>query len=763
MRTHERLSPRMLQRLFSLSISFISTLLILNFLLAGVSVAQEDAGADLGLSSSEKAWLAEHQEIRLAVDIDWAPFEFVDDHKQYRGMAAEYIRLVEKRLGITFKVDKERPWPKMVEAVKNHDLDTFSLVVRTPQRDEFVNFTKPYISFPMIIVTLDDKPYVVGIEALRNRTVAVVKSYASHDLLAMNHPYLKLHPTDNVRKGLEAISNGQTYAFVGNLAVVSQVIREAGITNLKIAGQTPYRFELSMAVRKDWPELIPILQKALDSISSKERDQIYNRWISVKFQGEVDYRIVFAVIVVGLLIVLLILIWNRSAIRESEQRFKDFSNVASDWFWETDEKNRFSYFSDQFEIITGISPDTLLGKKREDSRPSGIDDKAWQALLDNMAAHRNFRYVTFSRQRPNGEDIWMRVSGMPHFDNSGHFNGYRCTGTDITKEKQEEQELRKLSHTLEQSPSMIFVTDVEGNIEYINPMFTKISGYAADEVIGNNPRILKSGETPLDIYADLWRTIKSGHDWRGELKDRRKDGSTFWAYAIISPVKNEKGEITNFVSMHEDITQRKEIEIREHKAKKQAEMANRSKSELLANMSHELRTPLNAIIGFSDSMKQETFGPVGSDKNREYLDDIHHSGQHLLELINDILDVSAIEAGALELHEENVNLIDVVEVSGRLIRARAEAGQVSVTPSIDPEIPWIYADARRVKQVFLNLLSNAVKFTPEDGEITVNAWLNDDGSLAVAVADNGIGMDEEEVTKALSKFGLVDSGLDRKQ
>ncbi|MBT6241087.1 MAG: PAS domain S-box protein [Rhodospirillaceae bacterium] len=197
-------------------------------------------------------------------------------------------------------------------------------------------------------------------------------------------------------------------------------------------------------------------------------------------------------------------------------------------------------------------------------------------------------------------------------------------------------------------------------------------------------------------------------------------------------------------------------------AKEHAEIASRTKSNLLANMSHELRTPLNAIIGFSESMKEETFGSVGSDKNREYLNDIQNSGQHLLELINDILDVSAIEAAALELDEENVNFADVVDASIRIIGPRAETGQVKITSSIDPKIPLIYVDERRVKQVLLNLLSNAVKFTPEGGEVSVNVSLNDGGSLVAAVADNGIGMDEEEMTMALSSFGQVDSGLDRK-
>lgn len=324
--------------------------------------------APLTLSPAEEAVLKKHGPIGLAVDIDWAPFEFVDSEKAYRGMAAEYIALVEKRLGITFQIDKERPWPKMVEAVKNRELDAFSLVVRTPERDAYLNFTKPYISFPMVIVSLDNAPYIDGVRDLRSKTVAVVKSYASHEFLARDHPNLKLYLAKNAREGLEAVSLGKADAFIGNLAVASQVMREFGVTNVKISGQTEYRFELAMAVRKDWPELVPVLQRALDSITDEERDAIYNQWISVKFEETVDYRIVLAVIAVGTIIVLITLFWNRRLKKEVEQRKNAedhiralFNNVV-DGIVAFDENGVINRINPAGERIFDFSKDEIVGE-----------------------------------------------------------------------------------------------------------------------------------------------------------------------------------------------------------------------------------------------------------------------------------------------------------------------------------------------------------------------------------------------------------------
>lgn len=198
------------------------------------------------------------------------------------------------------------------------------------------------------------------------------------------------------------------------------------------------------------------------------------------------------------------------------------------------------------------------------------------------------------------------------------------------------------------------------------------------------------------------------------------------------------------------------------RSKEAAEIANRAKSDLLANMSHELRTPLNAILGFTDIMRQKMFGPIENDKYTEYIDDISYSGRHLMQLINDILDVSVIESGHLELHEECLNLRDIVQRITKLIKKRADDGKVALICTIDQRLPQLYADECRVKQVLLNLLSNAIKFTPPGGRVSLSINQTANNAVLFTVSDNGIGMSDEELLRSMSKFYQVDSGLSRR-
>jgi signal transduction histidine kinase len=197
-------------------------------------------------------------------------------------------------------------------------------------------------------------------------------------------------------------------------------------------------------------------------------------------------------------------------------------------------------------------------------------------------------------------------------------------------------------------------------------------------------------------------------------------------------------------------------------ARDSAEQASRAKSEFLSNMSHELRTPLNAILGFSEIIREQTFGPVGSPKYRDYASDIYESGLHLLELINDILDFAKIEAGREELRVENVSIREVVESVHRMVSERAERAGLTIECAVGRDLPLVAADKRKVKQILLNILSNAIKFTERGGKVSLTAWCSDQGGFVIQVADNGIGIALEDIPKALGLFGQIDSAFNRR-
>ena len=197
-------------------------------------------------------------------------------------------------------------------------------------------------------------------------------------------------------------------------------------------------------------------------------------------------------------------------------------------------------------------------------------------------------------------------------------------------------------------------------------------------------------------------------------------------------------------------------------ARRQAEAANRAKTEFLTNMSHELRTPLNAIIGFSDILAREILGPMGDDNYRDYAREINDSGSHLLQLIDEILDISKVETGQLTLNEAPMAVADVVEECLGLVRARAEAAELELNVDLEPDLPPLNADERLIKQSLLHLLFNAVKFTGQGGRVAIRACRGNDGGLAISVTDTGIGIAAEDIPSALAAFGQVDSALDRK-
>jgi len=330
---------------------------------------------------------------------------------------------------------------------------------------------------------------------------------------------------------------------------------------------------------------------------------------------------------------------------------------------------------------------------------------------------------------------------------------------DISDRIQTESNLRKLNKAIEQSPVSIEITDKNGRLEYVNPKFTEVTGYTFDEVIGKKPNILNSGKHTESFYKDLWETILSGIQWRGEFYNKKKNGEFFWEYASISPIFDENKEIVNFVAIKEDITERKQKEEELLIAKRAAEESNRLKSSFLTNMSHELRTPLVGILGYAEILSNEIDNMVYKDMANTIL----ISGQRLIDTLNSILDLSRIEADKTELQFEIVDLNDVLKESVKLFKPVAEKKNLYLELILPAETPYIFGDRQIVFKIFNNLLNNAIKFTFKGG-ITINAHLSPEDSeqvIRVKIIDTGIGIPEEVHEKVFEPFRQVSEGLSR--
>ena len=366
---------------------------------------------------------------------------------------------------------------------------------------------------------------------------------------------------------------------------------------------------------------------------------------------------------------------------------------------------------------------------------------------------------------------------------------------DISGRLAAEEKMRKLSQAVEQSPNIILVTDLEGNIEYVNAAVSQITGYPKSEALGANMRVLRSGKTPTETYRDLWKTLQAGNIWHGEFVNRRKDGSEYVGAAVIGPVRQADGKITHYVAVQDDISEKKRIasellhyqthleelveqrttELEHHRqnlealvesrtrelatAKTTAEVASRAKSTFLANMSHEIRTPMNAILGLTHLLRTNA-----TPRQTDRLDKIDAAGKHLLSILNDILDISKIEAGKLQLEHSDFALSAILDHVSSLFADAARAKGVEIKIDADNVPVWLRGDMMRLRQGLLNYASNALKFTAE-GDITLAARVIEETGAGLLirfeVRDTGIGIEPEKLAQLFQSFTQADASTTR--
>ncbi|MDO8937935.1 MAG: response regulator [Methylicorpusculum sp.] len=468
-----------------------------------------------------------------------------------------------------------------------------------------------------------------------------------------------------------------------------------------------------------------------------------------------------------------------AALLESEQRLMLAQEGAHVGIWDWDISNDHSYWSPECFRIYGLAPGEL--KRNEDflARVHPDDLPLFEAVWATHIMQGKPFEVEFRFRRDSGEVCWLVSKGQAQYDEDGKPIRLSGINLDITERKNSEQQLRKLVEVVEQSPVSTIITCLDGNIEYVNEAFIQVSGYRREELMGQNPRVLKSGKTSAEIYLKLWDTLKSGKTWKGEFVNKRKDGSEYVEYAIIIPIRDADGSISHYAGLKEDISDKKRLneELDQHRhhlealvkqrtleletAWASADAANRAKSSFLANMSHEIRTPMNAIIGMTYLLRRSGL----SAEQNERLNKIDTATQHLLSIINDILDISKIEAGHMQLEEVDFSLSVVLDNIYSMISDKARAKGLSIRFDCEQVPKWLRGDPTRLRQALLNYADNAVKFT-ESGEICLGVHVLEESGEGLLIRfefqDSGVGIAEDKLPLLFEAFAQADVSTTRK-
>jgi PAS domain S-box-containing protein len=913
--------------------SFYKLLLIVSLLFVELLIPAINAlaisDAVNALTPEEQAWIQDHPVIRVLVG-NSPPYHFWDNGP--RGISIEILDLIAERAGLTLEyLSDGLSWAEAMENIYSHTkVDLLPTAQRNMERDDTLLFSKDYLKLHWAIFARKNEQNVFALENLFGKTIAIEGGLALQEQLANEFPQIRQKLVVSVPDALTAVSEGQADAYVGNFTVAQYVIAHAGFNNFQVAIPADLGHNsLAFAMRDDWPQLATILNKGLDAITPEERSTINRKYFTVKVAQSVDFTHLRYSLHILAIILIAILVWNtllrRKVVnhtaalekeldrrRTSEAQYRRLvDSFGSDFVLFTlDTKGILTYISLSARDMVGIAPkDALNHHYSEFFTNSPVSN---QAIVYVEAGLRGEQLPPFEieLQHRDGWLIITEATARPIFNDREQVIALEGVLHNITGRKQVEYELqqhreqleelvkrrtdqlRTLSSAVEQSYSTIVITDLDGNIEYVNPAFTRTTGYSAEEVLEEKASILNSGYHNEEFFQELWVTLSAGKVWQGEMCNKRKDGSLYWELANISPVRDKKEHITHYVAVKEDITARKNanlaleesrkqldltlkaanlgswdwrpqsgefytndifltmldypadidfpqtlerwtallhqddlaqimellqpfldgnndyyraeyrlrsaqgkwkwildvgrviardskgealrfigvhIDITEQKqienllieAQQQAESANKHKSQFLANMSHEIRTPMNALIGLSELALETEL----TKQQYDYLSQIHTSSTSLLNIINDILDLSTIEAGSIILKKEAFLLPQTVREIEGLFFYQARQKELDLQFLIDANIPKIiHGDASRLRQVLINLVGNALKFTSRGAvtsSVTLLSQTEKHVHLKFTVLDSGIGIPADKLSKLFKPFSQVDASYTR--
>ncbi len=737
----------------------------------------------LVFTPKEKTWLANHKEVTIAFDGDYAPYSMQNADGGFDGIAVDFARALMRRVGLKLNVYTDGTWNGLYRAAQQREVDVIATLVQRPERQRWFNFTKPYISLAQYIITDKKNTEITSRDRISGKTIALVETYSMASYLLEQFPTVQPYYVGNLTEALEAVSTGKAEATVAAIGMALHLIAQQAFTNLKFSCLFSQGLsEQCFGVRNDWPELATILDKALASLSSNERQQIFQRWSHPEIAR---IEVVAAPS-------------SNISFTEQERAWLSAHSVirtAIDRKWAPIE------FLDQDGNFQGISSDYIIRLEEILGVKFKIASEfSWQ---ESMSAFKLGKLDMFTslRRTPDREALFNFTDTYTNFP-IAIFAGSDVSYVGRLEELNDHKVGVVKGYAIEELISanhpgieLVATGDVVEGLEmlsrgeidaYIGSIlvtgyYISQLGYTHIKVVGETPYNYKQSmgvrkDWPIfvSILNKALNTIQADerinitNHWIGVRYEHGFDYSMLWkvlpaVFAIFAFVIYWNRSLAHLNRQLVIARNRNETAMREaQNAKIVAELANerlkeldKLKSMFIASMSHELRTPLNSIIGFSSLLLQGISGELTAQQ-KDNMERIHRSGNHLLGIISDIIDISKIEAGHIDIFPEQFVLMELIEEAIEIIRPQADAKglEVILESTICPEM---YTDRKRLLQCLLNYLSNGVKYT-ESGQVVLYVS-GDENEVYIKVTDTGIGIAEADLPKLFEAFERIDTHL----
>ena len=705
-----------------------TALLVLSLWSAQAMAQQAELSHDntpIPMSDAEKAWLEEHKDLRLGMWLGTRPTMFRGKGGSMQGMVPAYIDIITSKLGLTPKRVRASSFNALWELAKAREVDMVAAVTAEPEREKDMLLSEPYLFMPIIIATRSDFPFISGLKDLHERTIAVEMSHVPHLRIPKDYPDIILTPVSTPEQGLQAVVSGQADAYVAALPTVSYLSRKHGITNIRIAAITEYSYRLSVGVRKDWPILHTLVNRALASITDDQRKEIRDYWTVLQDGEWVKrphvWRIVGGVTLVGLLFVVLIALWNRSLVKQirrrkqAEKKFRR-AHKATQQIIESadviivgmDYAGHVRLLNNAGESITGYNRDEILGKNWFDIVvPKERYAYAWDEFCRIVnegpkAASDTFENPILTKSGETRHILWR--NSVTTEDNDGM--AVIAFGTDITSRLQAEEELRLTQFAMDNAAVGVFRIQPSGHIVYANRTAANMLGYTRSELKRKTIPEVSPDFTPEE-WPKFWDRLKYNQMLTTENIITSKDGSPLPVEVTTYYLLFKGTELV--IGFFTDISERKRVEsLRE---------------DVERMVQHDLRSPTLAVQTlFKLFDKADNL----TEDQHLLLESVRKASRRMLNIIDMSRVLYRMEAGTYELTAKPVDLLSLANEAFEDLSPLMRIKKVDVSVRLNGELTgpdnvyMIMSEKMLCYAMLSNLIKNAMEASPDNGTISLD-------------------------------------------